>query len=110
MIVRGLHEHCTAVEIPGSRKTILIPRIELCPSDPTTPFKQRRRRFQINIACASTINEAQGQKLKRAGIYASSPNFFTNGHIYGAFSQHYVFDNVTVAIIECRQHTNMIDW
>jgi len=60
MIVRGLHEHCTAAEIPGSRNTILIPSILLCPSDPTTPFKLHRRRFPINIAFAITINEPQG--------------------------------------------------
>jgi hypothetical protein len=65
MIVRGLQEHCIAVEILGSSKPVLIPGIQLCPSDPTTPFRLHKRHFPINIAFAITINEAQGHMLKR---------------------------------------------
>jgi hypothetical protein len=39
MIVKGFHEH---VEITGSGKIILIPRIQLHASDPTIPFKAFR--------------------------------------------------------------------
>ena len=38
MIVTGLDEHCIAAEVFGSTK-ILIPRILLCPSDLSIPFK-----------------------------------------------------------------------
>jgi hypothetical protein len=45
MIVRRLHEHCIAAELIGYRKTVLIPKTQLCPSHPTTPFKLCKRRF-----------------------------------------------------------------
>ena len=61
MIVRGFDEYCIVAEVIGSRKTVLIPRIQFCPSYPTFPFKMCRRRFPIKIAFAVTINEAQGQ-------------------------------------------------
>jgi hypothetical protein len=38
-------------------------------------FKLRRRRFPTKIAFAVTVNKAQGQKLKRAGIYLPLPVF-----------------------------------
>jgi hypothetical protein len=61
MIVKGLHERCIAVEVIGSTKTILTPRIQLCPSDPTLPFKLSRRPFPIKISFAVTTSEAHGQ-------------------------------------------------
>jgi hypothetical protein len=42
IIIRGLHEHCTAGEVTGSRKIILILRIQLCPSYPTIPFRLQK--------------------------------------------------------------------
>jgi hypothetical protein len=43
MTVRGLHEHCIAMEVIGSSKTILISRIQLFPLDLSIPFKLCRR-------------------------------------------------------------------
>jgi hypothetical protein len=34
VIVIGLHEHCVAAEVIGSKKTILNPQIQLHPSNP----------------------------------------------------------------------------
>jgi hypothetical protein len=59
----------TAAEVTGSRKIIPIPRIRLCPSDPTIPFKLCRRRFPIKIAFAVPINKAQGQTLKPSPVF-----------------------------------------
>jgi hypothetical protein len=39
IIVRGLDGHRITKEVTGSRKTILTPTIQLCPSEPTIPFK-----------------------------------------------------------------------
>jgi len=55
MIVKGLHGH---VEITGSGKIILIPRIQLHPSDPIIPFKAFRRQFPIKIVLAMAISNA----------------------------------------------------
>jgi hypothetical protein len=73
--VRGLQGHRIAAEDIGSRKTILIPRIQLRSPDPTIPFKLCRRRFPIKIAFAMTVSKAQGQTLKRVAIYPPSPVF-----------------------------------
>jgi hypothetical protein len=75
MIVRGLHEHCSAAEVIGSRKTMRIPRIRYRPSDPIPAFKICRRRYAMKIVFAMKINKAQGWSLKRAGIYPLSPFF-----------------------------------
>jgi hypothetical protein len=46
-----------------------------------------------------TINKAQGQTLKRNGIYPPSP-VFSHGKLYVAFSRHSSSNNVAVVIIE----------
>jgi hypothetical protein len=68
-IAKGLHENCIVAEVIGSRKTILIARTQICPSDPIIPFKLCRRRFPFEIAFPMTANAAQGQTLERVGIY-----------------------------------------
>jgi hypothetical protein len=55
------------------------------------------------------VNNAQGQKLKRGGIYPPSPGF-SHGQLYVYFSLSSPFDNVAIAIIEGRQHIKIIDW
>jgi hypothetical protein len=57
MIMRDFEDHCIAVEFIGSRHSNLMPRIQLCPSVPTTPFNVCRRRFLIKIAFAMAINK-----------------------------------------------------
>jgi hypothetical protein len=99
IIVRGLHEHCIAVEVIGSTKTILTPRIQLCPSDPTLPFKLSRRTFPIKISFAMTTSEADSKMLKLVGIYPLSP-VFSHGQLYMSFSLFSSFENVAATITE----------
>jgi hypothetical protein len=75
MIVKGLHEHCTATEVTGCIKTILIPKVQLCPSAGTIPFKLCTRQFPIRIVFALTINKFQDYMLERVAIYLPSPVF-----------------------------------
>jgi len=49
MIMTDFEGHCIAVEFIGSKHINLMLRIQLCPSDPTIPFKACRRRFPIKI-------------------------------------------------------------
>ena len=99
---KRLARHCIAVAVIGATKTILIPRIQLCPSDPTVPFKLSKRRFPIKIAFAMTIDQAQGQIHHRL--------FFHIAKFYVTFSWSSSFNNVAVAIIEGhRQRTEMLD-
>jgi hypothetical protein len=76
IIVKGLHKHCIQVVIViacqqnllALRKTILIPRIKLCPSDPTIFFKLCRTQFPVKVAFVVTIGKAEGQMFNYAGI------------------------------------------
>jgi hypothetical protein len=77
-LVLSAHDHKRhAADVIGSRQTTrtLTPRIQLCPSAPAIPFKQRRRRYPMKILFAVTISEDQGQTFIRVGIYTPSAVF-----------------------------------
>ena len=99
MIVRRQHKHSILVEVIGCIQTALIPRIQLCPSDPNFPFKNRRRRLPIKIALAMTVSKAQGQTLKHVAVYQRSP-VFPLDQPYVSFSQSSSFVSVAVATFE----------
>ena len=102
MIISGLHMYYKTVEITGSRKTILLPSIQLCPSRPIIPFKLRRRRSPITSACAMTIGNVLGQTLKRVTIlvYPQSPAPTPSAQLYVAFYRSSSFDIVAGRIVE----------
>lgn len=54
---------------------VLIPRIDLAPSETTLPFVLRRRQFPIIPAYAITINKSQGQSYDYVGISLQSAVF-----------------------------------
>jgi len=47
----------------GTGQRILLPRIDLTPSDSILPIPFTSRQFPIRIAFTMTINKAQGQTL-----------------------------------------------
>jgi ATP-dependent DNA helicase PIF1 len=63
---------------------VFIPRIPLISEDLGFSFK--RLQFPVRIAFAMTINKAQGQSLKVAGIHLESP-CFSHGQLYVACSR-----------------------
>ena len=73
-----------ATILTGSAKgeDVFIPRISMIPTD--IPFK--RLQYPVRLAFAITINKAQGQSLKVAGINLESPCFF-HGQLYVACSR-----------------------
>jgi len=99
VIVRLLHQQCILAEVLGYSQTILIPSIQLCPSDSTIPFNPCRSRFPIKIAFAMTLSKAQRQTLRRAGLYPPSP-VFPHGQLCMSLSLSSSFDSVAVATVE----------
>lgn len=63
---------------------VLIPRIPMINNDMTFEFK--RLQFPVRLAFAMTINKAQGQTLKVAGLDLEKP-CFSHGQLYVACSR-----------------------
>ena len=84
--VRNLGNKALECKIVGSMKTVLIPRIIFIPKIGEYAFEWQRRQFPVRPAFATTINKAQGQTLKLAGVWLRSP-VFTHGQLYVACSR-----------------------
>jgi ATP-dependent DNA helicase PIF1 len=63
---------------------VFIPRIPMVPTD--MPFEFKRLQFPVRLAFAMSINKAQGQSLKVAGINLETP-CFSHGQLYVACSR-----------------------
>ncbi|CAF1554974.1 unnamed protein product [Rotaria sp. Silwood1] len=63
---------------------VFIPKIPLLPSD--IPFEFTRLQFPVRLAFAMSINKAQGQSLKVAGVNLETP-CFSHGQLYVACSR-----------------------
>ncbi|PAA84583.1 hypothetical protein BOX15_Mlig017082g4 [Macrostomum lignano] len=74
----------TIVTGSGKGQSVFIPRIPIIPSD--LPFQFKRVQFPVKVCFAMTINKAQGQSLKVAGINLESP-CFSHGQLYVACSR-----------------------
>lgn len=87
LIVKQLLWHVIqATIITGCAKgeDVFIPRIPIIPTDATVPFK--RTQFPVKLCFAMTINKAQGQSLRIAGIDLRKP-CFSHGQLYVACSR-----------------------
>lgn len=61
-----------------------LARITLMPNEQEIPFEFKRRQFPIKLAFALTINKAQGQTIKKLGL-------FINDYIYYSFNYYYFY-------------------
>jgi ATP-dependent exoDNAse (exonuclease V) alpha subunit len=87
LCVKSLMPHVIeATILTGCSKgeDVFIPRIPMIPSDMTFEFK--RLQFPVRLAFAMSINKAQGQSLKVAGISLETP-CFSHGQLYVACSR-----------------------
>ena len=88
IVVRALPRVLDVLLISGSKagNRVYIPRLVLAPKNPDLPFVLRRRQFPVKLAWCMTLNKAQGQTLKRAGIFLCSPAF-SHGQLYVGLSR-----------------------
>lgn len=91
LIVRELRNNYIVAQIKtGSSQfignSVLIPRIDLTPSSTDNAFIFTRRQFPLRLAFGMTINKAQGQTLRRVGLYLPHP-CFSHGQLYVALSR-----------------------
>ena len=89
--------HLTNNPIP-----VLIPRIQLAPSETGLPFQLCRRQFPLRLAYSMTIDKSQGQTFSKIGIFLRKP-CFSHGQLYVAFSRAKRFSDILVQIMETSQ-------
>ncbi|OWZ06462.1 Helitron helicase [Phytophthora megakarya] len=73
-----MHDHYIETKVLTgilTGKVVVIPRIPFISHNSGLPFELRRRRFPVQLAFAMTINKAQGQTLKKLGVYLPQPVF-----------------------------------
>ena len=69
-------------------KTVIIPRIELTPSDLTFPFTFQRLQLPVRAAFVMTINKSQCQTLHKIGLFTENgADIFSHGQAYVALSR-----------------------
>jgi ATP-dependent DNA helicase PIF1 len=78
---------------------VFIPQIPIIPSD--VPFEFKRLQCPLRLAFAMSINEAQGQSLKVAGINLETP-CFSHGQLYIACSRVGTGKNLYVLALDAK--------
>ena len=82
LVVRQLMPHVIDASIltgVGKKDRVFIPRIPIIPTK--LPFQFKRLQFPVRLCFAMTINKAQGQTLRIAGLNLTSP-CFSHGQLY----------------------------
>ena len=107
-----MYENILHLEILTGRnigQKVLLPGLDLTPSDTVLSFSFRRRQFPIQLAFCMTINKAQRQTLEKVGIYLPEL-VFSHGQLYVALSRARSFQNLKVQIKPSGQCTVNIVW
>ena len=104
--VKSLHKNVIEATIftgCGKGKTVFIPRIPVIPSDYHFQFK--RLQFPLKLCFAMTVNKAQGQSLKMAGVDLRE-DCFSHGQLYVACSR--VSSSASLTILQPEGQTKNV--
>ena len=108
MILRRMSERVLEVELIGGDhhgEIAFIPRISIEVAESAGfSFRLRRRQFPVHLAFSMSINKAQGQSVKFAGIDLRTP-VFTHGQLYVALSR--VTDGRNIRVVLPNQDEGM---
>ena len=85
----------------------MIPKISLSSQDSNLPINIARCQFPVRLAYCLTINKAQGQSLRYAGVYLPKP-VFRHGQLYVAVSRARSFAGLNVFTLNGRLTKNVI--
>ena len=80
---------------------VIIPKVELAPSDSLLPFQLQRYQLPLPLAFAMTIIKSQGQTFTKAGLDLRK-EVSSHGHLYIAFSRCKSFDSSKVNVSTTR--------
>lgn len=110
LIVKSHHNNFIMAEIVSEcnrGETVIIPRIDLAPSDINLPFIIKRRQLPIIPAYAMTINKSQGQTFAYVGINLTD-TVFAHGQLYVALSRCKNRENLKVRIVNNDLQGNLL--
>ena len=101
IVVHALPRVLDVLLVSGSKAgaRAFIPRLVLAPKNPDLPFVLRRRQLPVKLAWCMTLNKAQGQTLKKVGLYLSTP-VFSHGQYYVGLSRAGSFEAVKVLVVD----------
>ena len=88
-VIKQMSSHVLDAVVANGKhagERLFIPRIPLTTDPDTYAFRMTRRQFPVRLAFGITANKAQGQTLKKVGVYLRS-NFFSHGQFYVACSR-----------------------
>ena len=99
LIITNLKPHVVEGKVLTGKNIntkVFIPRILFTTKPDVDAIMMQRQQFPIRLAFSITINKAQGQTLKKIGLFVDSP-LFAHGHLYTVLSR--VSDKNSIKIL-----------
>ena len=109
-VVKAMHDRFLELEVlTGTNKgeRIILPRIDLAPTDSHLPFILKRLQFPVRLEFVMTINKSQGQTFQIVGLFLPEP-VFSHGQLYVALSRGQSPEFLKVKVVDRRNQGKLI--